>query len=1035
MALNVHQVRAVAVATALVCGGASLRAQAANSRAVPGAARAASTIPAMPAGWSPDSALRGVLRWRHVGPVRGGRVTTVTGVVQDQTTFYFGSTGGGVWKTTDAGLNWKNVSDAAFACASMGALDVSDSDPRVVWAGTGSDGIRSNVSIGCGVYRSRDAGATWSFAGLRDAGQIGALVVHPSNPDAAWVAAIGDPFKPTPTRGVFRTTDGGATWTKSLSLSDSTGAVDLELKPDDPNTIYAVMWRGERKPWTIISGATEGGLYKSVDGGATWSKLGGGLPTGLWGKGDLAVSAAQPNRVYLLLEAQPGQGLWRSDDAGATWSLVNTQPELLYRPFYYTNVDADPQNADVVYVSNESFFRSTDGGKSFRERPTPHGDNHDLWIHPRNTRLMIGSNDGGAAVSFNGGDTWTTQYNQPTAEIYQVAVDNQWPYRIYGAQQDQSATHVIPSLPLTASAPDDPLMQWAPVGGCETGPVVPSPRNPDVIFTACKGQFSRYDRRTGQEQAYWIGAQSLYGHDPKDLLYRFQRVSPLVVSPHQPLTVYYASQYVHRTRDEGRTWERISPDLTAFDPRTQGVSGTPITRDVTGEEFYSTLYAVAESPRERGVIWAGANDGPISVTRDDGRTWTRVTPPDLPAGGRVQTIAVSPHRNGAAYVAVLRHLLGDYTPYLYATKDYGRTWRRITTGIPSDHPTRVIREDPERPGLLYAGTEFGFFVSFDDGASWQPFRLNLPVVPVTDLVVHRHDLVISTQGRGHWILDDVTPLRELSSATLGATATLFTPREAVRWRYDRYPADPAYPEVPAVGATLTYRLAAPARSLTLTIRDSVGTVVRSFAAGAADAAARDSQSAMHRPPPPARPGAPALPLVAGVHRVRWDLTHVGATDERGVPSERGGPMVGPGRYDVELRVDGVPSRTRLQVRVDPRATAAGIRSADLREQEQLALRVRDAVSRARQLTAAIRARRDTLRASRDSSRAAVADTLLAELVTAPGRYQQPKLTAQLQYLYGMLVQADQRPGRDAGERFAALSKTLTMVTRRAEALR
>ncbi|MDX2183079.1 MAG: hypothetical protein SFW08_03745 [Gemmatimonadaceae bacterium] len=1019
----------------LVLGATTVPAQSGSrgaSRPAASAPRAPATVPAT---WSADSAMRGALRWRHVGPVRGGRVTTVTGVVQDPTTFFFGSTGGGVWKTTDAGLTWKNVSDGAFACASMGALDVSDSDPTVIWAGTGSDGIRSNVSIGCGVYRSRDGGASWTFAGLRDAGQIGALVVHPTRPDVAWVAAIGDPFKPTPTRGVFRTTDGGATWTKSLFVSDSTGAVDLELKPDDPNTIYAVMWRGERKPWTIISGATEGGVYKSIDGGATWAKLGGGLPTGLWGKGDLAVSSAQPNRVYLLLEAQPGQGLWRSDDAGLTWSLVSTQNGLLNRPFYYTNVDADPQSADVVYVSNESFFRSTDGGKTFRVRPTPHGDNHDLWIHPRNSRLMIGSNDGGAAVSFNGGDTWTTQYNQPTAEIYQVAVDDQWPYRIYGAQQDQSATHVIPSLPLTAAAPDDPLMQWAPVGGCETGPVVPSPKNPDVIFTACKGQFSRFDRRTGQEQAYWIGAQSLYGHDPKDLVYRFQRVSPLVVSPHEPQTVYYASQYVHRTRDEGRTWERISPDLTAFDPKTQGVSGTPITRDVTGEEFYSALYAVAESPRERGVIWAGANDGPISVTRDDGRSWTRVTPPDLPPGGRVQTIALSPHRNGAAYVAVLRHLLGDYTPYLYATNDYGRTWRRITNGIPADHPTRVIREDPQRPGLLYAGTEFGFFVSFNDGATWRPFQLNLPVVPITDLVVHRHDLVISTQGRGHWILDDITPLREVSAATLADAPTLFAPREAIRWRYDRYPLEPAYPEMPPVGATLTYRLPSAARSLALTIRDSAGRLVRQFTAGVPDSGARDAQSAMHRPPPPARPGAPTLPLAAGIHRVRWDLTHYGATDESGAPSERGGPMVGPGRYAIELKVDGTVLRTRLDVRVDPRATAVGIRTSDLREQETLALRVRDAVSAARQLTGTLRATRDARRAANDTAGVAAATVLLAALETAPGRYQQPMLTAQLQYLYGMLVQADQRPGRDAGERFATLSKELTVLARRAEALR
>ncbi|MCU0624083.1 MAG: glycosyl hydrolase, partial [Gemmatimonadaceae bacterium] len=481
-----------------------------------------------------DGQLAAALRWRHIGPVRGGRVTTVTGVRQEPFTFYFGSTGGGVWKTTDAGQTWRNVSDGAFACASMGSLDVADSDPGVVWAGTGSDGIRSNISIGCGVYVSRDAGATWRSTGLADVGQIGAVVVHPTNPDMVWVAAMGDPFKPTRARGVYRTADGGRTWSKTLYVSDSTGAVDLELKPDDPTTVYAVMWRGERKPWAIISGAREGGVYKSTDGGLTWAKLAGGLPTGLWGKGDLAVSPANPNRVYLLLEATPGQGLWRSDDAGATWTLVNTTVALLNRPFYYTNVDADPTNADVVYVNNEGFFRSIDGGKSFRTRPTPHGDNHDMWINPSDPRIIVQSNDGGANVTLNGGDTWTTQYNQPTAEVYQVAVDQQWPYRVYGAQQDQGQTHVVPSLPLTSSMPDDPMMQWQPVGGCETGPAVPSRLDPDVVYAACKGQFSRFNRRTGQEQHYWVGAQFMYGHDPKDLKERFQRVSPIHVSPHDP---------------------------------------------------------------------------------------------------------------------------------------------------------------------------------------------------------------------------------------------------------------------------------------------------------------------------------------------------------------------------------------------------------------------------------------------------------------------------------------------------------------------
>jgi len=973
--------------------------------------------------------LRAAMRWRHIGPVRGGRVTTVTGVRQEPFTFYFGSTGGGVWKTTDAGQTWRNVSDGFFACASMGSLDVADSDPRTVWAGTGSDGIRSNVSIGCGVYRSRDAGATWSPAGLADVGQIGAVVVHPTNPDLVWVAAMGDPFKPTSARGVYRTTDGGRTWSKTLFASDSTGAVDLELKPDDPNTIYAVLWRGERKPWAIISGAAEGGVFKSTDGGLTWSKLGGGLPTGLWGKGDLAVSPANPNRVYLLLEAKPGQGLWRSDDAGATWTLVNTTVALLNRPFYYTNVDADPTNADVVYVNNEGFFRSTDGGKTFRLRPTPHGDNHDMWINPSDPRIMVQSNDGGANVTLNGGDTWTTQYNQPTAEIYQVAVDDQYPYRVYGAQQDQGQTHVVPSLPLTASLPDDPMMQWQPVGGCETGPAVPSRLDPDVVYAACKGQFSRFNRRTGQEQHYWVGAQFMYGHDPKDLKERFQRVSPLVVSPHDPRTIYHASQAVHRTRDEGKTWERISPDLTAFDPEKQGISGRPITRDITGEEFYSTLYAVAESPVQAGVLWAGANDGPIHVTRDGGRTWRKVTPPDLPAGGRVQAIAPSPHAAGRAYVAVLRHLLGDFTPYLYRTDDFGATWTRITRGIPGDHPTRVVREDPERPGLLYAGTEFGFFVSFDHGASWKPFRLNLPVVPVTDLVVHRGDLVISTQGRGHWILDDITPLRAISDAALAAPATLFRPRPAVRFRYDRYPDEPHYPQMPPAGATITYALRAPTAKLALEVRDATGGLVRRFEGGTPGGPAAVEDPTMRRAPAP-RPGAVRLPAAAGVHRITWDLTHPGALGDSGVADERGGPMVRPGSYTLRLTADDVAVEQPLVVLADPRLAPTGVTASDINAQTGLTLQVRDQLGAARVLAGKLKARREALRTAGDTAAVARVEALLAALETAPGRYQQPMLIAQIQYLYGMLTQADQRPGRDAYARFAELDVQLKDLTRR-----
>ncbi len=644
-----------------------------------------------------DSTLSGGLRYRMVGPNRGGRVTAVAGVPSQPHTFYMGVASGGVWKTTDAGDNWAPITDRDFEVASIGAISVYDGDPNIVYVGTGSDGLRSNVSTGRGVYRSNDAGRTWSFVGLRDVGQIGAVRIHPTNPDIVFVSATGNLFRNNPERGVFRTTDGGRSWKKVLYLSDSTGASDVELQPGNPNVVFAVMTRSERKPWTIISGAREGGAYKSVDGGETWTKMSAGLPDGLVGKGNIGVTAANPNRLYLLYEAKPGGGMYRSDDAGLTWTQTSAMPGLITRPFYYTTLTADPTNADVVYAGAEGFFKSMDGGKTFRPFPTPHGDNHDIWINPRDANVMVQANDGGANVSLNGGRTWSTQYNQPTAEIYQVYLDNQFPYRLYGAQQDNS-TLILPSLPLNSGQGEE----WRSGPGCETGPIMPHPTNPDTVYGSCKGQYSRMSLRTGNEKQYWVGAQSLYGNPGKDLILRFQRVSPMEISPHDPRVLYYGSQHVHRTRDEGVTWEKISPDLTWNPPeRQQKSSGEPITLDVTGEEYYSTLYAIEESPLEAGVIWTGANDGPFHVTRDNGRTWTNVTPRDIPRGCRVATIDPSPHRRGSAYYASYCYLLGDFAPYAYRTDDYGRSWTKITNGIPADFPVRALREDPEsrRPAL------------------------------------------------------------------------------------------------------------------------------------------------------------------------------------------------------------------------------------------------------------------------------------------------------------------------------------------------
>ena len=981
-----------------------------------------------------DPAFLKGLRYRMIGPNRGGRSTAVTGVASEPATFYMGVASGGVWKTTDAGQTWAPISDGKIPVGSIGAIDVASSDPTVIYVGTGSDDIRSNVSIGRGVYRSIDGGQTWNFAGLRDVGQIGAVRVHPTNPDVVYVSATGDPFKRTPERGIYRTKDGGRNWEKVLYLSDSTGASDVEMQPGNPSVLFAVMWRGERKPWTIISGAHEGGVYKSIDAGDHWTRLTAGLPNELVGKGNIAVTAANPNRLYLLYEAQPGGGLYRSDDAGASWTLVNSQASLITRPFYYTTLAADPTNADVLYGGAEGFFKSTDGGKTFRNFPTPHGDNHDMWISPRDGNVMIQANDGGANVSVNGGRTWSTQYNQPTAEIYQVYTDSQMPYRLYGAQQDNT-TVIAPSLPLNSGQAEE----WRNGPGCETGPIMPHPTNPDTVYGSCKGQFSRMSLRTGQEKQYWVGAQSLYGNVAADLLYRFQRVSPMEISPWDPRTIYYGSQFVHRTRDEGVTWEKVSPDLTANDPKLRNaVSGEPITRDMTGEEVYPTLYSIRESPVQRGLIWTGSNDGPFYVTRDNGATWTNVTPKDLPPGGRVAMIEPSPRRAGTAYYAVYRYLLGDFQPYIYRTDDYGKSWTRLTTGsngIPNDNPTRVVREDPDRAGLLYAGTEFGMFISFDDGAHWQPFEQNLPVVPINDIKVFRKDLLVATQGRSFWIVDDLTPLHQATAQVVAAPVTLFRPRDAYRIRYQSGSGfgrgrGPSAPQYPPPGAMIDFYLGQPPTGpVTLDVLDETGKLVRSYSSEAAAAAEATTPGSEEDEEAPRRVRpAPRVPKEQGLNRFTWDLAYPGPRDGSGRVGSNG-PTAVPGRYQVRLTANGATQTQPLVLREDPRVAKDRVTLADLRDQFDHNMRVRDLVSDVNRAVARVREARGRLR----EGAGAAADTLgklralEAKLVTPPVRYSTPALQAHITYLYGMTSQADQRVGRDAKERYVVLRRELDGV--------
>jgi len=920
-----------------------------------------------------------------------------------------GVASGGLFRTTDSGATWTPLTDGKVPLGSMGSIAVADSDPNIIYLGTGSDGVRSNVSTGRGMYKSIDGGQTWKFIGLYNAGQIGAVRIHPTNPDIVWVSAVGNIFRPNDERGVFKTTDGGQTWHKVLFISDAVGAMDLELQPGNPNVVYAWMSRLERKPWTIISGSKDGGFFKSTDAGEHFTKIVSGLPTELIGKANLAVTAAKPDRIYALIEAKPGGGLYRSDDSGQTWASVNSQGSLIQRPFYYTTLGADPTNADTVYAGAEGFFKSIDGGKTFSTFRTPHGDNHDIWINPKDGQIMIQSNDGGANVSTDGGRTWSSQMNQPTAEIYGVWVDNQFPYKLYGAQQDNTT--------LIVSSQADPYStsDWRIGPGCETGPIMPHPANPDIVYGSCKGQYGVMNLKTGQEKSYWIGAQSLYGNPADELIYRMQRVSPMATSPHDPDVLYYGSQYVHRTRDKGVTWERISPDLTAHPECCQGASGEPITRDVTGEEFYSTVYAIAESPLEKGIIWTGANDGPFYVTRNNGKTWTNVTPGDLPTGGRVQYIDPSPHRKGSAYFAVYRWLLGDFQPYLYRTDDYGKTWTRLTdgkNGIPVDCPTRVVREDPDREGLLYAGTEFGMFISFDNGGHWQSFQLNLPNIPISDIKVHRNDLIVSTQGRAFWVLDNISSLHQLTAHTKSTDVQLFKPRDGYRTRVN--PSN--------LGPVIEYYLPnQPSEPVIIDILDMNGAVLNSYnsdtqpARGSRGAAASESQPEDPDAAPAGRRFTPPPRVTknAGMNRFVWDLRH------------QAGPTLPPGKYQVRLKTGAVTLTETLTVMIDPRVAEDGVTLADLQEQFDHNMRMRELVNAVNQLVTRVRDAQAKLKSNGgDAEKLNTLTAIAGKLLTEPVRYGKPGLQAHITYLASMTANVDQKIGRDAVERYAVLKKEL-----------
>ncbi len=906
--------------------------------------------------------LEGLLRWRCIGPFRGGRVVAVAGSYDEPNTFYFGAVAGGVWKTTDAGAYWRCVSDGFLATASVGALAVAPSDSNVIYAGMGETTIRIDVSHGDGVYKSTDAGRSWANVGLRETRHIGKVRVHPENPDVVWVAALGHAFGPNPERGVFKSDDGGRTWRHVLAVSDKAGAVDLSVDETNPRILYAAVWEAYRSFWQISSGGSESGLWRSTDGGETWTAITRrpGLPEGTLGKIGVVASPAKAGRVWALVEHLTEGGLYRSDDYGDSWEKTSDNQNLVSRAWYYMHLTADPRDAETVYVNNLDFWKSTDGGKTFVEIATPHGDNHDLWIDPRNPLRMIQGNDGGANVSFNGGVTFSTIYNQPTAQFYHLATDSREPYVVYGTQQDNSSVAVPSRVAHAAITWGDCFI----AGWGESGYIAVRPDDPNIVYVGAIGSspgggnaLQRYDHRTKQIRLITTWPEASGGTGAEEEKQRFAWTYPIVISPHDPNTLYVGGDRVFKSTDEGQSWEPISPDLTRADPETLKPTGGPVNRDAIGAETYATVFAFAESPHQAGLFWAGSDDGRLHLSRDGGENWQEITPAELPEWTMISGIEPSPFEAGTAYVAATRYKLDDYRPYLYVTRDFGEHWTRINGGIPEDDFTRVIRADPTRPGLLYAGTETGVYVSFDDGTNWERLQLNLPVAPVHELLIKGSDLIAGTHGRSIWILDDLSPLRAVAEGGLESGAHLFQPRDTPRvlrgidWsaavetstnylgsRGGGYSVNTTADgetvrtyldagENGPEGVIVTYRIeTAPEEPISLVFRDSQGETVRTLSSRKGD----DPPKAKER----------RAPAAAGWNRFVWDMRRDPVTKIEGSdpPAEKpiDGPIVAPGDYSVTLKV-GETERTQPFRIVQPATVTAS--EADLEAQADLLLRI------------------------------------------------------------------------------------------------
>ncbi len=1008
--------------------------------------------------------LRNGLTWRMLGPHRGGRSVAVAGHPTETGTFYFGACAGGVWKTTDAGSTWMNISDGYFNTSAIGALAVSDSDPNVIYAGTGETAIRGNVSHGDGVYRSTDGGRTWHNVGLSATRHIGRVRIHPDDPDTVYVAALGDTWQPNPDRGVYRTTDGGNSWELVLHKSEHAGAVDLSMDPDNPRVLVASIWQAQRFPHKLESGGPESGIWRSMDGGDTWTEItrNPGLPEGTLGKIGVAISPAKPGRVWAIVEAEDG-ALFRSDDYGESWTRLSEQEGLRWRAWYYMHIYADPVDENNVWILNGACWKSVDGGASFFNVPTPHGDNHDLWIDPQNTDRLIEGNDGGACVSFNGGISWSSIYNQPTAQFYHVTTDNRTPYRLYGSQQDNSALS-LPHMSINGVINE---AEWFVPGGGESGYIAIRPDNPDIVFAGAigsgegNGRLTRYDHSTWQIRniTVWPHDQG-FGEGADTLRYRFQWTFPIEISPHDPNVLYVASNHLHRSTDEGMSWETISPDLTRNDPEKLTASGGPLTKDNTGAEVYCTIFAFQESPHEQGLFWVGTDDGLIKLSRDGGQNWIDITPPDLPEWALISMIDLSPHDPGTAWVAATRYKVGDTTPYLYRTTDHGTSWTRITGGIPEHEFTRVIREDPKQPGLLFAGTETSIYVSTDAGTNWEPLGGNFPVVPVYDLVVRDDHLIVATHGRSFWMLDDLTPVREAASGHVDASLHLFEPLDTERIRtyrgfghaptedfvnyrmtmpvvtaYQWEKDDQGIPQEsllsaganPPSGVMIHYLLPDPVSDeISLTIRDSQGNVIRSFYSEKPESDDDDV------------PQPPVLPKKPGLNRFVWDMRYPPAT---AVPGDAGtkdyldGPAAVPGRYSVTLRSGGTEQTAGFTILKDQRISAT---QEDLEDQFDLLLRIRDLLSETNETILALRNTRSQIErwkqrvsGNQHTDIERIAGEIIDNLNEIELALIQPRAESSLQFPEGLNAKLakltafidldDARPTRQAGEQFQQLS--------------